>query len=96
MGRAFDERSHAYVHIDFARTFRIAGDGVFEGEKRHPHSSNLWGKRRNFVGQHFWTRGFLVSPVGQNETAVKKYIQGQEKEDQRREQMGLFNDQKPL
>jgi hypothetical protein len=48
------------------------------------------GKRRNFVGQHFWARGYWVSTVGHNEAAVRKYIQEQEKEDQRLDQLGLF------
>jgi putative transposase len=47
------------------------------------------GRRRNFVGQHFWARGYWVSTVGKNEVAVRRYIQEQEKEDQRLEQMNL-------
>ena len=43
------------------------------------------GRRRNSVGQHFWARGCWVSTVGKNETAVRQYIQNQEKEDQRLE-----------
>ena len=39
------------------------------------------GRRRNFVGQHFWARGYWVSTVGKNEAAVRQYIQDQEKED---------------
>ncbi len=50
------------------------------------------GRRRNFVGQHFWARGYWVSTVGKNEAAVRRYIQDQEKEDQRLDQMEL----KPL
>ena len=47
------------------------------------------GRRRNFVGQHFWARGYWVSTVGKNEAAVRQYIQDQEKEDKRLEQLGL-------
>jgi putative transposase len=45
------------------------------------------GRRRNFVGQHFWARGYWVSTVGKDEAAVRRYIQEQEKEDQRLEQL---------
>ena len=45
------------------------------------------GRRRNYAGQHFWARGYWVSPVGKNEAAVRRYIQEQEKEDQRLDQM---------
>ena len=47
------------------------------------------GRRRNFVGQHFWARGYWVSTVGKNEAAVRQYIQDQEKEDRRLEQLEL-------
>ena len=47
------------------------------------------GRRRNFVGQHFWARGYWVSTVGKNEAAVREYIQNQEKEDRRLEQLEL-------
>ena len=32
------------------------------------------GRRRNFIGQHFWARGYWVSTVGKNEAAVRQYI----------------------
>ena len=48
------------------------------------------GRRKSFVGQHFWARGYWVSTVGKNETAVRRYIQEQEKEDQRIDQLTLM------
>ena len=48
------------------------------------------GKRRNFVGEHFWARGYWVSTVGRDEAAVRLYIRQQEQEDQRLDQLGLF------
>ena len=48
------------------------------------------GRRRNFVGQNFWARGYWVSTVGKDEAAVRRYIQDQEKEDKRLEQMSLM------
>jgi len=47
------------------------------------------GRRRNFVGQHFWARGYWVSTVGKNEAAVRRYIQDQGKEDKRLEQLEM-------
>ena len=46
-------------------------------------------RRRNFVGHHFWARGYFVSTVGRDEAAIRDYIKHQEKEDQRLEQMRL-------
>ena len=44
-------------------------------------------RKRNFVGQHFWARGFFVSTVGRDEEAVRDYIKPQEKEDERMDRM---------
>ena len=38
-------------------------------------------KKRNFVGQHFWARGYFVSTVGRDEATVREYIRAQEEED---------------
>jgi len=42
------------------------------------------------VGQQFWARGYWVSTVGRDEVAVRRYIQEQEKEDQRLDQLTLM------
>ena len=47
-------------------------------------------RKRNYVGQHFWARGYFVSTVGRNEEVVREYIQKQEEEDKRLDQMGLW------
>ena len=55
------------------------------------HLARVDGERkRNFVGQQFWARGFYVSTVGRDEEAVRKYIREQEEEDKRLDQMGLW------
>jgi putative transposase len=55
------------------------------------HLARVYGERkRNFVGQQFWARGFYVSTVGRDEEAVRKYIREQEEEDKRLDQMGLW------
>jgi len=53
--------------------------------------ARVYGERkRNFVGQHFWARGYFVSTVGRDEEVVREYIRNQEKEDERLEQISLF------
>jgi putative transposase len=47
-------------------------------------------RRRNFVGQHFWARGFFVSTVGRDEEVIREYIRNQEHEDARLEQLNLW------
>ena len=54
------------------------------------HVARVYGERkRNFVGQHFWARGYFVSTVGRDETVIRAYIRTQEQEDQRLDQMKL-------
>ena len=50
------------------------------------------GRRRNFVGQSFWARGYYVSTVGKDEESVRRYIQEQEEADRRLDQMDLFDE----
>jgi putative transposase len=55
------------------------------------HLARVCGKRkRNFVGQHFWARGFFVSTVGRDEAVIREYIRKQEQEDKRLDQMNLW------
>ena len=54
------------------------------------HLAMVYGERkRNFVGQHFWARGYFVSTVGRDEAVVREYIKNQGKEE-RLEQLGLW------
>jgi putative transposase len=55
------------------------------------HLARVYGeKRRNFVGQHFWARGYFVSTVGRDEEVIRRYIRHQEEEDKRLEQINLW------
>jgi putative transposase len=46
-------------------------------------AQNIANKQRNFVGHKFWARGYFVSTVGINEKVIRAYIENQEKEDKR-------------
>ena len=55
------------------------------------HLARVYGERkRNFVGQHFWARGYYVSTVGRDETVILDYIRNQEQEDKRLGQINLW------
>jgi len=55
------------------------------------HLARVYGERkRNFVGQSFWARGYFVSTVGRDEAAIREYIRNQEKEDERLDQLNLW------
>ena len=48
------------------------------------------GRQRNYVGQHFWARGYFVSTVGRDEEVIRNYIRYQEQEDRRIDQLKLI------
>ena len=55
------------------------------------HLARVYGERkRNFVGQHFWARGYFVSTVGRDEAVIREYIRQQEEADHRLDQMNLW------
>ena len=64
--------------------------GFIKGKSAIQIARNFQGRKKNFVGQNFWARGYYVSTVGKDEDAVRAYIQHQEKEDKRLDQLNLF------
>ena len=65
--------------------------GISRAKVPSVHLARVYGERkRNFVGQHFWARGYFVSTVGRDEEVVRRYIRHQEQEDQRLDQLSLW------
>jgi putative transposase len=54
------------------------------------HIARGYGERkRNFVGQSFWARGYFVSTVGRDEATIRDSIRNQEEEDKRLDRSSL-------
>ena len=66
--------------------------GFIKGKSAIHIARTFAGRRRNFVGQSFWARGYYVSTVGKDEESVRRYIQEQEEADRRLDQMDLFDE----
>ena len=64
--------------------------GYIKGKSAIHIARTYAGRRRNFVGQSFWARGYFVSTVGRDEGTVRKYIKRQDEFEQRNEQLELF------
>jgi len=64
--------------------------GYVKGKSAIHIARTYGGRRRNFVGQHFWARGYFVSTVGRDEAVIREYIRNQEKEDARLDQLSLW------
>ncbi len=55
------------------------------------HLARVYGERkRSFVGQSFWARGYFVSTVGRDEAVIRAYIRNQEVEDRWLDQLQLL------
>jgi len=81
---------HVHMLLSVPPKYSVSSVMGFIKGKSAIHIARVYaGRRRNFVGQHFWARGYWVSTVGKNEAAVRRYIQEQEKEDQRLEQLEM-------
>ena len=65
--------------------------GYMKGKSAIHIARTYMGQRKNFSGMHFWARGYYVSTVGADEETVRTYIEQQQKEDQRLEQLRMFD-----
>lgn len=61
--------------------------GYVKGKSAIPLARVYGEKKRNFVGQHFWARGFFVPMVGRDEAVIRESICMQEQEDKRLDRM---------
>ena len=81
---------HVHIMISIPPKYAVAQVvGYIKGKSAIHIARTYTGRRRNFVGQHFWARGYFVSTVGRDEAAVREYIRNQEREEQRAEQLRL-------
>ncbi len=82
---------HVHMMLSIPPKYAVSQVVGFIKGKSAIHLARVYGERkRNFVGQHFWARGYFVSTVGRDEATIREYIQNQEKEDERMEQLGLW------
>ena len=80
---------HVHMTLSIPPKFAVSQVVGFIKGKSAIHQARVYGeRRRNFVGQHFWARGYFVSTVGRDEGAIREYIRKQGKEDA--EQLNLW------
>ena len=81
---------HVHMMVSIPPKYSVAQViGYIKGKSAIHIAREFAGRPRNFVGQHFWARGYYVSTVGRDERVVREYIQQQEREDRRLEQLKL-------
>jgi len=83
---------HVHMLISIPPKYAVSQVVGYIKGKSAIHIARVYGERkRNFVGQHFWARGYFVSTVGRDERVIREYIRHQEAEDQRLEQLKLLS-----
>jgi len=81
---------HVHMLIAIPPKYAVSQVVGYMKGKSAIHVARVYGERkRNFVGQHFWARGYFVSTVGRDEEVIRRYIRDQEKEDERLDQLNL-------
>ena len=82
---------HVHMLVAIPPKYAVSQVVGFIKGKSAIHLARVYGERkRSFVGQHFWARGYFVSTVGRDESVIREYIRNQEKEDERLDQLGLW------
>ncbi len=83
---------HVHMLISIPPKYAVAQVvGFIKGKSAIHIARTAGGRQRNFTGEHFWARGYFVSTVGRDEKVIREYIQRQEQEDRRLDQMKMFD-----
>ena len=81
---------HVHMLISIPPKYSVAQViGYIKGKSAIHVARTFFDHKRNFVGQHFWARGYFVSTVGRDEATIREYIRNHEAEDKRLEQLKL-------
>ena len=82
---------HVHMMVAIPPKYSVAQVVGYNKGKSAIHIARTFGERkRNFVGQHFWARGYFVSTVGRDEHVIREYIRKQEAEDKRIDELHLW------
>jgi len=85
-------RDHGHMLVSIPPKYSVSQVvGYLKGKSAIHIARTFMGKPRNFTGESFWARGYFVSTVGRDEKQIREYIKKQEQEDQRIDQLTMFN-----
>ena len=82
---------HVHMLISIPPKYGVAQVVGFIKGKSAIHIARVFqGRKKNFIGQSFWARGYFVSTVGRDEQVIRQYIKKQQAEDKRLDQLQMF------
>ena len=82
---------HVHMLISIPPKYAVAQVVGYMKGKSAIWFARMQGRRQNFTGQNFWARGYAVSTTGLDEETIREYIRSQEEEDDRLDQLKLFD-----
>lgn len=81
---------HVHMMISIPPKYAVSQVVGYIKGKSAIHIARMYSvSKRNFVGQHFWARGYFASTVGRDEKVIREYIRHQEQEDRKIDQLQL-------
>jgi REP-associated tyrosine transposase len=84
---------HVHIFISIPPKYAVAQViGFIKGKSSIHIARTYGGRKKNFVGEDFWARGYYVSTAGKDEEVVREYIKKQEEEEERLEQLSIFKE----
>ncbi|MEW7985354.1 MAG: IS200/IS605 family transposase [Candidatus Thiodiazotropha sp.] len=82
---------HVHMMISIPPKYAVSQVvGFIKGKSAIHIARTHLGRKRNYVGQHFWARGYFASTVGRDEEVIREYIRHQVAEDRRIDQLQLM------
>ncbi len=82
---------HVHMMISIPPKYSVSQViGYIKGKSAIHIARTFAGRKRNFVGQHFWARGYFVSTVGRDESVIREYIRRQGEQDRRQDQLKII------
>ncbi len=66
---------HVHMMISIPPKYAVSQVvGYIKGKSAIPIARSYLGRKRNYVGQHFWARGYFASTVGHDEQVIREYM----------------------
>jgi len=82
---------HMHMMLSIPPKYSVAQViGFIKGKSAIHIARTYMNRKKNFIGENFWARGYYVSTAGKDEEVVRRYIKQQEAEDRRIDQLKLF------
>ncbi|MGW8161736.1 MAG: IS200/IS605 family transposase [Desulfobulbales bacterium] len=85
------QADHLHMLLSIPPKYSVAQVvGFMKGKSAIHIARTFMNRRKNFMGENFWARGYYVSTAGKDEEIVRRYIIQQEAADRRVDQLQLF------